>query len=121
MVRYGCSAFAAFAISPIFYHSSWLSLLSRRYPDAVACQKCPFTYHLVVAFTLTGQRATLHAWVQTGHGSVHAHIHTACPHRCAMYTQTHILAASTHRSHIWVHTARPLTPRTLLMFGTKSD
>lgn len=70
MVRYVCSAFA---ISPIFYHSSWLSLLSRRYPDAVAYLECPFAIHLVVAFTLTGQHATLRACVQTGHGSMHAH------------------------------------------------
>lgn len=76
MVRYGCSAFA------IFYHSSWLSLLSRRYPDAVACQECPFTYHLVVAFTLTGQCATLCAWVQT---------HTYCipTQVCCVHTDTH--------------------------------
>lgn len=100
MVRYGCSAFAAFAISPIFYHSSWLSLLWRRYPDAIACQKCPLTCHLVVAFTLTGRRATLHAWV-----------HTYCilTQVCCVHTDTHTPCIHTQESHM-CHTARPLLP-----------
>lgn len=61
MVRYGCSAFAAFAISPIFYHRPWLSLLSRMYSDAEYARSALSPTRLVVAFTLTGQGATLHA------------------------------------------------------------
>lgn len=54
---------------------------------------------------------------------MHAHICTAYPLRCAVFTEAHILTALTRGnaeySHIHVYTARPLGPRALMMFGIK--
>lgn len=112
MVRYGCSAFAAFAISPIFYHSSWLSLLWRRYPDAIACQKCPLTCHLVVAFTLQDDVPCHPACLGTY--ILHTHTGVLCTHR-------HTYSLHPHTGVTYVSHSQASAPRSLLTFGTKSQ